>query len=207
MWDEADIAAAVAGDIPAGSVVNLGIGLPLAVADHLSPDQDVVLHSENGIFGTWRAAQDHEHDRDLVNAGKQSIVLDTGGAIVDQVDSFALVHAGYIDLAVLGAYQVSATGDLANWRRPWETIAGVGGAIDIATGARDVWVAMRAFTKEGRPKLVPQCDFPLTAKGVVSRIYTELGVFSRDVGGRFEVGVSAPGVLESDVSRFLGREV
>jgi 3-oxoacid CoA-transferase B subunit len=139
-----------------------------------------------------------------VNAGKQYIALDQGGAITDQVDSFALVRAGYIDVAVLGAYQVSADGDLANWKRPWEDIAGVGGAVDIATGAADVWVVMRSRSKDGTAKVVKECDFPLTARGVVTRVYTELGVLQRERGGRgFAVQRRAPGVDSSAVDELL----
>ena len=179
-WSDQELAGVVAADLPGGTVVNLGIGLPLAVADHIAAEQNVTLHSENGIFAMWRAALPGEEDRDLVNAGKQHVVLEPGAAITDQVDSFALVRAGYLDIAILGAYQVSAIGDLANWKRPADAIAGVGGAVDIALGAGAVWVMMHAQTREGRSKLVERCSFPLTAVGVVTRVYTELGVLERD---------------------------
>jgi 3-oxoadipate CoA-transferase, beta subunit len=207
-WTKEDLARMIAERIPTGSLVNLGIGMPLIVSDYLNPSSGVVLHSENGIFGLGGRAQPGEEDRDLVDAGKQYVTLAQGAAITDQVDSFALVHAGYLDLAVLGAYQVSVGGDLANWQRPDEKIAGVGGAVDIAMSAREVWVMMYAESRDGSPKLVPRCSYPLTAQGVVSRIYTDLAVLEPDADkSAFRVVEMAPGVEPLDLAKVVDGEL
>ncbi|MEN9314205.1 MAG: hypothetical protein RIS35_598 [Pseudomonadota bacterium] len=171
------IAARVARDIPEGAYVNLGIGLPTTVANHLPRDREVFLHSENGILGMGPAPADGEQDWDLVNAGKQPVTLLTGGAFFHHADSFAMMRGGHLDICVLGAFQVAANGDLANWHTGApDAIPAVGGAMDLAIGARQVFVMMDHQTKTGEPKLVERCSYPLTGVGCVSRIYTDLAV-------------------------------
>ncbi len=173
-----EMAALVARDIPAGAYVNLGIGLPTTVADHLDPASGVVLHTENGMLGMGRAARDDEIDLDLINAGKMPVTEPPGAAYFHHADSFAMMRGGHLDVCVLGAFQVSAGGDLANWHtgEP-DAIPAVGGAMDLAIGAKDVFVMMNLFSKGGGAKLVPECTYPLTGLRCVSRIYTELAVF------------------------------
>jgi 3-oxoadipate CoA-transferase beta subunit len=175
---KAELAAAVAADIPPGAYVNLGIGLPTTVADHLAPDSGVVLHTENGMLGMGPAATGDAIDPDLMNAGKQPVTETPGSAYFHHADSFAMMRGGHLDVCVLGAFQVSARGDLANWHtgEP-DAIPAVGGAMDLAIGARAVFVMMSLFGRDGRPKLVPQCTYPLTGVGCVTRVYTESAVF------------------------------
>ena len=171
------IAARVARDIPEGAYVNLGIGLPTTVANHLPHDREVFLHSENGILGMGPAPADGGQDWDLVNAGKQPVTLLTGGAFFHHADSFAMMRGGHLDICVLGAFQVAANGDLANWHTGApDAIPAVGGAMDLAIGARQVFVMMDHQTKAGEPKIVERCSYPLTGVGCVSRIYTDLAV-------------------------------
>jgi 3-oxoadipate CoA-transferase beta subunit len=170
-----EIARAVAADIPAGSYVNLGIGLPTTVADHLTPDAGVVLHTENGMLNMGRAARDGEIDPDLTNAGKIPVTELPGASYFHQADSFAMMRGGHLDVCVLGAFQVSEHGDLANWHTgAADAIPAVGGAMDLALGAKSVFVMMTLFAKDGSAKLVPSCTYPLTGVGSVSRIYTDL---------------------------------
>lgn len=174
----AELAAAVARDIPRGAVVNLGIGLPTTVSDHLPPDRGVILHTENGMLGMGPAATGDQIDPDLVNAGKIPVTERPGAAYFDQAASFAIMRGGHLDICVLDAFQVSGRGDLANWHtgEP-DAIPAVGGAMDLANGAKDVFVMMSLFTRDGRPKLVPECTYPLTGLGCVSRVYTDHAVF------------------------------
>ena len=174
-----EIAALVAADIPPGSFVNLGIGQPTTVADHLTPEQGVVLHTENGMLGMGRAAVGDEVDPDLINAGKVPVVETPGASYFHHADSFAMMRGGHLDVCVLGAFQVSVRGDLANWHtgEP-DAIPAVGGAMDLAIGAKQVFVMMSLFTRDGRSKLVPSCTYPLTGVGCVSRVYTDHGVFA-----------------------------
>jgi 3-oxoadipate CoA-transferase beta subunit len=171
------MAARVARDIPEGAYVNLGIGLPTMVANHLPRDREIFLHSENGLLGMGPAPAPGEEDEDLINAGKQPVTLLTGGAYFHHADSFAMMRGGHLDICVLGAFQVSASGDLANWHTGApDAIPAVGGAMDLALGARDVYVMMEHQTKSGESKVVAQCSYPLTGIGCVSRIYTDLAV-------------------------------
>lgn len=175
------IAARVAKDIPEGAYVNLGIGLPTKVADFLPSDRDTFLHSENGILGMGPAPVDGDVDWELINAGKQPVTLLAGGSFFHHGDSFAMIRGGHIDICVLGAFQVSVTGDLANWHTgAADAIPAVGGAMDLAIGAKRVLAMMDIQTKNGESKLVEKCTYPLTGVGCVSRVYTDLAVF--DVG-------------------------
>lgn len=173
-----ELAARVAQDIFDGAVVNLGIGQPTLVANHLPTGREVVLHSENGILGMGPAPEADEEDYDLINAGKQPVTLLPGGAYFHHADSFAMMRGGHIDICVLGAFQVSANGDLANWSTgEIGAIPAVGGAMDLAIGAKQTWVMMDLLTKQGRSKLVEQCTYPLTGLSCVKRVYTELATF------------------------------
>jgi 3-oxoadipate CoA-transferase beta subunit len=170
-----ELAQRVAQDIFDGAYVNLGIGMPTQVANHLPPGREVILHSENGILGMGAAPGEGEEDYDLINAGKQPVTLLPGGAFFHHADSFAMMRGGHLDICVLGAFQVSATGDLANWHTgEKDAIPAVGGAMDLATGAKQTWVMMDLLTKSGQSKVVPQCTYPLTGIGCVKRIYTDL---------------------------------
>ena len=175
--DKHAMAALVARDIPHGAVVNLGIGQPTLVADHLDPAAGVVLHTENGMLNMGPAAVGDQIDPDLTNAGKVPVTELPGAAYFHHADSFAMMRGGHLDVCVMGAFQVSATGDLANWHTGApDAIPAVGGAMDLAIGARQVFVMMTMFAKDGSPKLVPSCTYPLTGLGCVDRVYTELGV-------------------------------
>ena len=171
------IAARVAQDIAEGDYVNLGIGLPTLVANHLSASKEVFLHSENGILGMGPTPAAGEEDPDLINAGKQPVTLLKGGSYFHHGDSFAMMRGGHLDICVLGAFQVSVTGDLANWHTGApDAIPAVGGAMDLAIGAKKVFVMMEHQTKSGESKVVQRCSYPLTAVACVSRIYTDLAV-------------------------------
>jgi 3-oxoadipate CoA-transferase, beta subunit len=175
--DKDEIAAVVAADIPNGAFVNLGIGQPTTVADHLSPDQGVVLHTENGMLGMGRAAVGDEIDPDLINAGKVPVIETPGASYFHHADSFAMMRGGHLDVCVLGAFQVSCTGDLANWHTGApDAIPAVGGAMDLAIGAKQVFVMMSLFTRDGTSKLVGECTYPLTGRHCVSRVYTDHAV-------------------------------
>lgn len=170
-----EIAQRVAQDIPEGAYVNLGIGLPTMVANHLDPAKEIFLHSENGLLGMGPAPAAGEEDEDLINAGKQPVTLLTGGAFFHHADSFAMMRGGHLDICVLGAFQVSERGDLANWHTGApDAIPAVGGAMDLAIGAKKVFVMMEHQTKSGQSKIVSACTYPLTGVACVSRIYTDL---------------------------------
>jgi 3-oxoadipate CoA-transferase beta subunit len=172
-----DMARRVAQDIPEGAYVNLGIGLPTMVANHLDKSRDIFLHSENGILGMGPAPAAGEEDEDVINAGKQPVTLLTGGSYFHHGDSFAMMRGGHLDICVLGAFQVSVRGDLANWHTGApDAIPAVGGAMDLAIGAKSVYVMMEHQTKAGESKIVQACTYPLTGIGCVNRIYTDLAV-------------------------------
>jgi 3-oxoadipate CoA-transferase beta subunit len=174
-----EIAAAIARDIAPGSYVNLGIGQPTLVADHLEPGSGVVLHTENGMLGMGPAADPDHVDPDLTNAGKQPVTALPGAAYVDSAESFAMMRGGHLDVCVLGAFQVSHHGDLANWSTGApDAIPAVGGAMDLAIGAKQTFVMMTLFAKDGSPKLVPACTYPLTGVGCVTRVYTDRATFA-----------------------------
>ena len=178
------MAALVARDIPAGSYVNLGIGQPTTVADHLPASGGIVLHTENGMLNMGPAAAGDQIDPDLTNAGKIPVTELPGAAYFHHADSFAMMRGGHLDVCVLGAFQVSATGDLANWHTGApDAIPAVGGAMDLAIGAKQVFVMMTLFAKDGSAKLVPTCTYPLTGLGCVSRVYTDLAVFDIKADG------------------------
>ena len=199
-----EIAARVARDIPEGAYVNLGIGLPTLIGNHLPRDREVFLHSENGILGLGPAPAKGEEDEDLINAGKQAVTLLTGGAYFHHGDSFAMMRGGHLDICVLGAFQVSAEGDLANWHtgEP-DAIPAVGGAMDLALGAKRVFIMMEHVTKAGEPKIVARCTYPLTAMHCVDRIYTDLAVV--DVTDRgLEVVEMVEGLEFAELQRLTG---
>jgi 3-oxoadipate CoA-transferase beta subunit len=174
-----ELAARVAQDIPEGATVNLGIGQPTLVANHIPASREVLLHSENGILGMGPAPVKGQEDYDLINAGKQPVTLLPGGAFFHHADSFAIMRGGHLDICVLGAFQVSATGDLANWHTGEPgAIPAVGGAMDLAVGAKQTWVMMDLLTKQGQSKLVQNCSYPLTGIGCVKRVYTDLATLS-----------------------------
>jgi 3-oxoadipate CoA-transferase beta subunit len=188
--DKHEIAAAIAADIPHGAYVNLGIGQPTLVADHLAPRSGVVLHTENGMLNMGPAAQGEEVDLDLINAGKVPVTELPGASYFHHADSFSMMRGGHLDVCVLGAFQVSEHGDLANWHTGAPgAIPAVGGAMDLAIGAKSVFVMMTLFAKDGSPKLVPACTYPLTGVRCVSRIYTDLATL--------EVGSHGTSVLET----------
>jgi 3-oxoadipate CoA-transferase beta subunit len=173
----AEMAARVARDIPEGWYVNLGIGAPLQVADYVPADREVIFHSENGVLGMGPAPAADQINRWLINAGKQYVTLRSGGAYMHHADSFGLIRGGHLNLCVLGAFQVAANGDIANWSiSDNDSAPAVGGAMDLAVGARRVWVLMEHQTKSGESRLVRRCTYPLTAVGVVKRVYTNLAV-------------------------------
>lgn len=184
-----ELAARVAQDIPNGAYVNLGIGAPTLVADFLPADRQIVLHTENGMLGMGGAAAQEEIDDDLINAGKVFVTETVGASYFNHEDSFAMMRGGHIDYCVLGAYQISTRGDLANWAtNDPDGIPGVGGAMDLAVGARQVYTIMNLFTKTGEPKLVRECTYPITGRRCVDRAYTDFALF--------EFGGDRPKVLE-----------
>jgi 3-oxoadipate CoA-transferase beta subunit len=203
-----EIAARVARDIPEGAIVNLGIGLPTKVANYLPQDKDIFLQSENGVLGMGPAPAPGQEDWDLINAGKQPVTLLPGGSYFHHADSFAMMRGGHLDICVLGAFQVAVNGDLANWStgEP-DAIPAVGGAMDLAAGAKDVFVMMELLTKEGQSKLVKQCTYPLTGLACVSRVYTDIAVFQIEQGGVVRVVDDVSGAGEQELRRLTGLEL
>ena len=189
----AQIAWRAAQDLEDGSYVNLGIGFPEMVAAFQPEGREVIYHTENGVLGFGRAPAEGEEDWDLINAGKKAITMRPGAAFFHHADSFAMVRGGHLDLAVLGAYQVAQNGDLANWRVGSKGVPAVGGAMDLVHGARQVAVVTDHVTKDGKPKLVEHCTFPLTGVGCVTRVYTSLAVISVEAG-RFVLLEKLPGI-------------
>ena len=199
-----ELAARVAQDIPEGATVNLGIGQPTLVANHIPADREVLLHSENGILGMGPAPAKGLEDYDLINAGKQPVTLLPGGAYFHHADSFAMMRGGHLDICVLGAFQVSATGDLANWHTgEADAIPAVGGAMDLAVGAKQTWVMMDLQTKQGQSKLVQACSYPLTGIGCVKRVYTDLATLACTPQG-LEVIDMVEGLGLEELSALIG---
>jgi len=198
------MAARVAQDIPEGAYVNLGIGLPTKVANYLPPEREVFLHSENGLLGMGPAPAPGEEDEDLINAGKQPVTLLEGGAYFHHADSFAMMRGGHLDICVLGAFQVSQQGDLANWHTGApDAIPAVGGAMDLAIGAKQVFVMMDHLTKSGQSKIVERCTYPLTGVRCVNRIYTDLAVLDVTAEGLRVVEV-VEGLSFDELTRLTG---
>jgi len=199
-----ELAARVARDIPEGATVNLGIGQPTLVANHIPPTLEILLHSENGILGMGPAPAAGQEDYDLINAGKQPVTLLPGGAYFHHADSFAMMRGGHLDICVLGAFQVSATGDLANWHTgEVGAIPAVGGAMDLAIGAKQTWVMMDLLTKQGQSKLVSHCSYPLTGIGCVKRVYTDLATLACTANGLLVIDM-VPGLTLEALSELIG---
>ena len=199
-----ELAARVAMDIPEGATVNLGIGQPTLVANHIPPTLEILLHSENGILGMGPAPAAGQEDYDLINAGKQPVTLLPGGAFFHHADSFAMMRGGHLDICVLGAFQVSATGDLANWHTgEVGAIPAVGGAMDLAIGAKQTWVMMDLLTKQGQSKLVSQCSYPLTGIACVKRVYTDLATLACTANGLLVIDM-VPGLTLEALSELIG---
>ena len=205
--DRETLAARVARDIPEGAYVNLGIGLPTKVANYLPTGGDFFLHSENGILGMGPAPDDADIDWDLINAGKQPVTLLTGGCYFHHGDSFSMMRGGHIDICVMGAYQVSVRGDLANWNTgAADAIPAVGGAMDLAVGAKEVFVMMDLLSKTGESKLVRECTYPLTGIGCISRIYSDLAIIDVGQGGARAVEL-VEGLSLDELCRLTGVEI
>ncbi|MDM0105113.1 3-oxoacid CoA-transferase subunit B [Variovorax sp. J22R24] len=198
------LAARVAQDIFDGAVVNLGIGQPTLVANHLPAGREVILHSENGILGMGAAPAEGQEDYDLINAGKQPVTLLPGGAFFHHADSFAMMRGGHLDICVLGAFQVSATGDLANWSTGEEgAIPAVGGAMDLAIGAKQTWVMMDLLTKKGESKIVAECTYPLTGIGCVKRVYSDLATIECTPSG-LKLIDKVEGLEHAELEKLIG---
>lgn len=199
-----ELAQRVAQDIHNGAYVNLGIGMPTAVANYLPADREVVLHSENGILGMGPAPTQGQEDYDLINAGKQPVTLLPGGAFFHHADSFGMMRGGHLDICVLGAFQVSATGDLANWStgEP-DAIPAVGGAMDLAIGAKQTWVMTTLLTRDGTSKVVEKCTYPLTGIGCVSRIYSDLATLACTPQGLQLIDL-VEGLEKAELERIIG---
>ncbi|MGR8918318.1 MAG: 3-oxoacid CoA-transferase subunit B [Gammaproteobacteria bacterium] len=191
-----DIARRVANDIADGSYVNLGIGMPMKVGDFLPPDREFMLHTENGMLGMGPGVPEGEEDWDLINAGKQAVSILPGGSFFHHADSFAMIRGGHIDISILGAYEVAANGDIANWHIPGPRPPAVGGAMDLVAGAKQVWVMLSSHvSKNGAPKVVDRCTLPLTGVACVKRVYSDLAV----------IEITADGLLVTDMVAGLDR--
>ncbi|MSQ57979.1 MAG: 3-oxoacid CoA-transferase subunit B [Limnohabitans sp.] len=199
-----ELAQRVAQDIEDGSYVNLGIGQPTLVANYISPQLEVILHSENGILGMGPTPPEGQEDFDLINAGKQPVSLKAGGAFFHHADSFSMMRGGHLDICVLGAFQVSTSGDLANWSTGKAgSIPAVGGAMDLAVGAKQTWVMMDLFTKQGKSKIVNQCTYPITGLACVKKIYTDFGTFECSAD-RLKVIDLIEGITATELEKLMG---
>ena len=203
-----EMAARAAADIPEGWVVNLGIGIPTLIADHVPLEREVIFQSENGVLGMGPAPAKGKEDPWLINAGKQVVTLRPGGSFCHHADSFAMIRGGHIDLCVLGGFEVAENGDLANWATSEnDTAPAVGGAMDLGAGAKRIWVTMEHTTKDGRPKIVERCAYPLTALGTVSRVYTNLAVLDVVPGLGFVVRDIVAGMSLADLQARSGAKL
>lgn len=205
-WSRDEMAQRAAHEVPLGSVVNLGIGLPTLVANHIPEGSDVWLHSENGLLGMGPFPYEGDEDPQLINAGKQTVTVLPGGSVFDSALSFTMIRGGHVDLVFLGAMQVSAAGDLANWSIPGGKTMGIGGAMDLSSGCPRLIVMMTHLTKKGQPKLLDACTFPLTAAGVVKRVYTDRCIL--DITGKgFALVELAPGETLEGVRAITGAPI
>ncbi len=197
-WNRDEMARRAAAEIRPGMTVNLGIGIPTLVASHLPEGAGVMLHSENGLLGMGPFPYEGDEDPQLINAGKQTVTVVAGGSTFDSTTSFAMIRGGHVDLAILGAMQVAKSGDLANWMVPGKLVTGMGGAMDLVSGAKRVIAVSTFRSKRGAPKLVHACDLPLTGVGCIQRVITDVGVFD-PAGDGFRVVELAPGVSRADL--------
>jgi len=202
-WNRDEMAARAARELTPGSVVNLGIGIPTLIPNHLPEGAGILLHSENGLLGMGPFPHDDEVDAQVINAGKQTVTVVAGGSTFDSALSFAMIRGGHVDCAVLGAMQVAENGDLANWMVPGQKVAGIGGAMDLATGARKVIALMTHTDRDGGAKLVRQCTLPLTAMRCVDLVITDLGVVAVEPDG-FHLVECAPGVTREAIAAATG---
>lgn len=205
-WDRKQMAARLAQDIPDGWYVNLGIGIPLQVGNYIPEGREVVLQSENGIVGMGPLQKSGELDTWIVNAGKQNVTLVKGAAMVSHSDSFAMIRGGHLDLCVLGSFEVAANGDFANWTTSLTSVPAVGGAMDLAVGAQRIWLIMEHTSKDGKPRLLETCSMPLTAVGVVKRVYTNLAVVDVTARG-FELVDMNPEISFEDLQARTGAKL